>query len=194
MIPLKRQNRRVQRRYDRRVGRTPVVGASVPDILRSMSQMRMDVDNRLPAGSYYVDERKIVQYPGSGEDVLEHEKIHASQHNILNRLRVQDPEIRRASRRLNRSITDEQIQSLDEPGKYIIQPHEFEAHIRAAKPRIMEMGLSTDSFDDMLKGLQIADREGTGNKNMRNLMLFMQNDWTPEQKNNIMSAMNYSGI
>ena len=64
MIPLKRQNGRVQRRYDRRVGRTPVVDASVPDILRSMSQMRMDVDNRLPAGSYYVDERKIVQYPG----------------------------------------------------------------------------------------------------------------------------------
>ena len=194
MKPLKGGNRGVQRRYDRRVGRTPIVDAAVPDILRAMSQMRMDVDNKLPAGSYIMDERKIIQYPDQGGDVLEHEKIHASQHNILNRLRVQEPEIRRASRRLGRSITDEQMQSLNEAGRYISQPHELEAHIRAATPRMTEMGLRLDDFDATLEGLERAYEEGSANQNMTNLMYFMQNDWSPDQKNNIMRALNFSGI
>lgn len=191
---LQRKQGRAQRRYDRRVGKTPVLDARTQDILNAMSQMRQDVDNRLPAGTYKMGEREIIKYPGAGEDVLEHEKVHASQHNLLNMLRVQDPEIRKSSRKLSRSISDEQLQSFNEAGKYISQPHEFEAHIRAAKPMMTEMGVKMDSFDDVLNGLQMADKESTVNQNMRNLMLFMQNDWTEDQKNSIMNALNSSGI
>lgn len=191
---LERKQVRAGRRYDRRVGRTPITDAKTQDMLMALSQMRQDVDNKLPAGSYLMNEKRIIKYPGAGEDVIEHEKVHAAQHNMLGRLRVQDPEIRKASRALNKSITEDQLASFTEAGKYIRQPHELEAHLRGAAPMIKSLGLKDSSFDEILIGLQRAEEEGVSNQNMRNLMLFMQNEFTPEQKNIIESAFKSSGI
>ena len=191
---LERKQERAGRRYERRVGRTPITDATTQDMLMALSQMRQDVDNKLPAASYLMNEKRIIKYPGAGEDVIEHEKTHAAQHNILGLLRVQDPEIRRASRDLSKSITEDQLASFTEAGKYIIQPYELEAHLRGAAPMIKSLGLKDSSFDEILTGLQRAEEEGVSNQNTRNLMLFMQNEFTPEQKNIIESAFKSSGI
>ena len=115
-------------------------------------------------------------FPGADESVLEHELIHSEQYGplraLLNQGRVQDRDTRKASRRISRSIPQEEREMLAGEGfsplKYMLDsPIEFEAIVRSGvrSPEAEQVDFS-QGFDDVLKSLEALPRDKT-NTNLR---------------------------
>lgn len=195
---MKAKKSREQRRYDRRVGRVPVREARASDLLEDLTLY--NERKYLPAGFYQRGEGKeeIVMYPHGGEDVLRHEQQHVAQTSKLARMlglegRVQSKDVRQAGKALKASMPQAQYDSLNQAGRYFAaQPTELEATVKSIRPGLKAAGVEMgQDFDSLLDSLKLANNDNRLNTNMRNLMLMMDNPWNEEQKNLIMSAINY---
>ena len=199
---MKLKKNREQRRYDRRTARVPVREANWADASKDLG---MYTDRKYMPSGYYEREsglgkgkEEIVIYPRGGEDVLRHEQQHVAQTSRLARMlglegRVQNKDVRQAARALKSSMPQTQYDSLNQAGRYFAgQPMELEATVKSIRPGLEAAGIERgQDFDSMLDSLKLADNENMLNTNMRNLMLMMDNPWNEEQKNLIMSAINY---
>lgn len=193
---------REQRRYDRRTARVPIREATWADASKDLGMYR---DRKYMPSGYYERQsglgkgkEEIVIYPRGGEDVLRHEQQHVAQTSKLARMlglegRVQNKDVRRAGKALKSSMTQSQYDSLNQAGRYFSgQPMELEATVKSIRPGLEAAGIERgQDFDSLLDSLKMANNENKLNTNAINLMLMMDNPWTEEQKNLIMSAINY---
>lgn len=183
-------------RAEKRIERVPVREARTFDLLDALN--RYNDEGFMPAGAYMrrpgigKTREEIVMYPGSGEDVLKHEQTHAAQTSRLARFlglegKTQNKDLRKAISKASRMLTPEQVSGLSEAGKYFLDPREMEATVNAVSSDLNAMGVSDEtSFDDLKKILSSNNMLST---NMRNLSLFMDNDWSDKQKSLIMQAI-----
>ena len=185
---LKNANRRrIEKRGNRRIARTPVNTETSGNILQQLANVQKD--GGMSAGYYDTEAKEITMKssPGSPEyeDVIEHEEAHVTQHSpILSffngepSLRVQNPDIRRATRRLQNSIakwqrknpgqdffgtmpTDENIPNepekfaagymlgmLPEGSRWTGGTHEYEAIAQGAKNEMEDFGIDLNKSYD----------------------------------------------
>ena len=185
---LKNANRRrIEKRGNRRIARTPVNTETSGNILQQLASAQKD--GAMSAGYYNPYAKEIVMKSSLGspeyEDVIEHEEAHVTQHSpILSffngepSLRVQNPDIRRATRRLQNSIakwqrknpgqdffgtmpTDENIPNepekfaagymlgmLPEGSRWTGGTHEYEAIAQGAKNEMEDFGIDLNKSYD----------------------------------------------
>lgn len=159
------------KRRERRRARTSVRDARTADLLNQLTERGFK-----PSGFFNPREREVVMFPGADESVLEHELIHSEQFGplraLLNQGRIQDRDTRKASRRISRSIPQEEREMLASEGfsplKYMLDsPIEFEAIVRSGvrSPEAEQVDFS-QGFDDVLKSLEALPRDKT-NTNLR---------------------------
>tara|TARA_R100000388_G_scaffold68190_1_gene49324 strand:+ start:876 stop:1451 length:576 start_codon:yes stop_codon:yes gene_type:complete len=159
------------KRRERRRARTSVRDARTADLLNQLTERGFK-----PSGFFDPRKREVVMFPGADESVLEHELIHSEQYGplraLLNQGRVQDRDTRKASRRISRSIPQEEREMLAGEGfsplKYMLDsPIEFEAIVRSGvrSPEAEQVDFS-QGFDDVLKSLEALPRDKT-NTNLR---------------------------
>ena len=159
------------KRRERRRARTSVRDARTADLLNQLTERGFK-----PSGFFNPREREVVMFPGADESVLEHELIHSEQFGplraLLNQGRIQDRDTRKASRRISRSIPQEEREMLAGEGfsplKYMLDsPIEFEAIVRSGvrSPEAEQVDFS-QGFDDVLKSLEALPRDKT-NTNLR---------------------------
>ena len=64
--------------------------------------------------------------------------------------------------------------------------------MKSIRPGLKAAGIERgQDFDSLLDSLKLANNDNRLNTNALNLMLMMDNPWNEEQKNLIMSAINY---
>ena len=185
---LKNANRRrIEKRGNRRIARTPINTETSGNILQQLANVQKH--GGMSAGYYDTEAKEITMKssPGSPEyeDVIEHEEAHVTQHSpILSffngepSLRVQNPDIRKATRRLQNSIakwqrknpgqdffgtmpTDENIPNepekfmagymlgmLPEGSKWTGGTHEYEAIAQGAKNEMEDFGIDLNKSYD----------------------------------------------
>lgn len=196
---MRPKKNREQRRYDRRNARVPVRDATASDLIEDLTLYN---DRKyMPAGYYSrpsLGKQEIVMYPHAGEDVVRHERQHVAQTSRLGRMlgltsRAQNKNIRQAGKALKSSMPQTQYDSLNQAGRYFSsQPIELEATVKSIRPGLEAAGIERgQDFDSLLDSLKLANNDNRLNTNMLNLMLMMDNPWNEEQKNLIMSAINY---
>lgn len=187
-------------RSEKRIERVPVRDARTSDLLTDLGLYNKR--QYMPAGYYSrpsLGRQEIVMYQGAGEDVLKHEQTHASQTSRLAKIlglpsRAQDVEVRSAGNSLRSSLTEDQYANMNKAGQYFsTQPHELEATVMSIRPGLEQAGISLDQdFEGLRSSLEAENKRGNLNTNMTNLLAMMNNQWTPEQQNLIMRAINYN--
>ena len=191
----KGKDKKAQRRLDK----TSVRDASSEEILDMLASY--GPDSSMMRGQYKPEKNEIVMY-SDDPDALQHEMIHSTQYGPLRRLafkmtrgegvsgRIQDPTKRNAYKDLISSIPTEKFEGLNRAGKFILgegDGEEFEAVLTTGVNAGKERGVDfTKSFDEIKIQLETAE---SPTNNMTGLMKFMDNDFTEEQKNLVVSAI-----
>jgi len=188
-----------ERRAERRLKKVPVTTASTEEVLSNLAQAGERGGSS--AGYYDTRDKEIVMFTSPAdkgyEDVKTHEEFHVTQHSPIlsflageGVLRVQNPDVRKATRKLIRSVdkweknnpgksfigelnvkdvsqtptamaTGYMLGRLPEGLNFTGGVHEYEAITGSAKKMMDRMGINTNvSFDDLLNTL-----EGLGSDN-----------------------------
>tara|TARA_R100001086_G_scaffold249695_1_gene190402 strand:- start:64 stop:795 length:732 start_codon:yes stop_codon:yes gene_type:complete len=181
-----------EKRAERRIARTPIKTESSANVLQALADQ--DKKGAFSEGYYMPGDKEITMRtsPGSPsyDDVKKHEETHAAQHSPLLSLlygepilRVQDPDVRRSTRKLLRSIRKWERKNpgksffgnipekpVDDPQAFAaaymlgLTPegsaftgglHEYEAIVNASKSTARDLGINLNrSFDEVLNDLE----------------------------------------
>ena len=181
-----------KRRADRRISRTPIKTESSSNVLQSLAEI--DKKGGFSEGYYKPYDKEITMRssPGSPsyDEIVRHEETHATQNSPLlsllygePTLRVQNPDVRKGTRRLLRSVKkwernnpdksffgDIPTKPMDNPKSFAaaymlgLTPkdsafqggvHEYEAIVNASKGTANKLGIDLNkSFDEVLSDLR----------------------------------------
>jgi hypothetical protein len=187
-------------RKKRRQEGTSVRNASWEELKSNLEQFKPDQeDSYFSAGEFRPIKREVVMFTDS-PDVLEHEMTHAAQFGPLQRAalragmkdpgRAQDPEKRKAQKKILKSLTDEQWESMGKRGRYTLgSGKEYEAittaGVNSLKRRFGEVGRDFESIKKQLYSIP----ESETNPNIRLLRDAVGGLSTEKQKDLFMKSI-----